>query len=137
MVELTPRNLYLMAACPAGALITVFGNSIGLTNAGPSVKPLQSKVAMLCTPPNIVPQTEGSVIPAERVRIVQQNARIRKPGFVWHNVQPAFRIGLFMVDGGRDPSHVKRERAGGRFDRARRAHRVPQHRLDGTHRNPG
>src|SRR5712691_3460078 len=69
MVELTPRSLYLMAACPAGELITVLGNSIGLTYVGPSVTPLQSNEVMLCTLPNMVPQTKprlGSPSPPSR-----------------------------------------------------------------------
>src|ERR1019366_731753 len=83
----------------------------------------------------IAAEAERGVVAAERVRIIQNNFWIGVARVVWHDVKTAVGIWFLMVDGGRNPPGVERQRAGNGFDCARRTHRMSQHGFDRAHRD--
>src|ERR1700683_4051968 len=61
---------------------------------------------------------------AKTKRIIQRDANFLFPRFVRHVIEIAFRIGMLLVDGGRQDSALDSEHAESRFDRPRRAARL-------------
>src|SRR6185295_6414699 len=79
-------------------------------------------------------QQDRGVVAAEGVGVAHRERNVALARPVGDKVEVRL-LGVFEVRGRRDPAGRDRERAGGGLDRRRRAHRVPEHRLDRADRH--
>src|SRR5699024_4921959 len=71
------------------------------------------------------------IVAAEGESVVLNDAEIRVHRMVRHTVEPAFRVGFDVVDGGRNKPLGNGERTGDGGQCAGSTHAVADHRLDG------
>src|SRR5262249_50664804 len=74
------------------------------------------------------------VVPAERERVVLDDAQPRRARMIRNGVEAALRVGLGRMNRRRHESAAERERARNGTEGARGAHRVTEHRFDGARR---
>lgn len=83
---------------------------------------------------SVAAEYQYRVVAGEGERVVLDDTELRLPRDIGHTVDVDLRVVFGVVDRRRDEPVVQRERASGRGERARRAHGVPEHGLQGADR---